>query len=131
MNDDGSDVTNLTTTGRVDEYDPDWSPDAQKIAFTSYRFSEGPGEEYEESAEISVINANGNGRKNLTDGPAFDVAPAFSPNGARIAFCKVTFSRAQGEAADIFVMKADGTNERRLTDTRAFEFGPDWQPLVP
>jgi Tol biopolymer transport system component len=130
MNDDGSEVTNLTRTGRIDEYDPDWSPNAQKITFTSYRFSEGPGEEFEEHAEISVINANGNGRKDLTDGPAIDLAPAFSPNGAKIAFTRATFSREQGETADIFVMKADGTNERRLTDTRAFEFGPDWQPLV-
>jgi TolB protein len=102
---------------------------AHRITFTSYRFSEGPGEEFEEHAEISVINANGNGRKNLTDGPAIDLAPAFSPNGARIAFTRATFSREQGEAADIFVMKADGTNERRLTDTIAFEFGSDWQPL--
>jgi Tol biopolymer transport system component len=68
MDDDGSDVTNLTRTGRIDEYDPDWSPDAQKITFTSYCCSEGCGEEFEERAEISVINANGNGRKDLTDG---------------------------------------------------------------
>jgi Tol biopolymer transport system component len=39
MNADGTDPQNLTRTGRVDEFGPDWSPDAQKIAFTSYRFN--------------------------------------------------------------------------------------------
>lgn len=131
MNDDGSDVTNLTRTGRTDEYDPNWSPDGQKITFTSYRFTEGPGEEFEEHAEVSVINADGTERKDLIDGPAIDLAPAFSPNGTRIAFTRANFSGEQSASADIFVMKADGTSERRLTETRAFEFGPEWQPLLP
>jgi Tol biopolymer transport system component len=79
MNDDGSDDTNLTRTGRVDEYDPDWSPDAQKIAFTIFTEALAEAIAYEESAEISVINANGNGRKNLTDGPAFEFGPDWQP----------------------------------------------------
>jgi hypothetical protein len=65
MDDDGSDVTNLTRTGRIDEYDPDCC-------------SEGCGEEFEERAEISVINANANGRKDLTDG---SVAATLRPQG--------------------------------------------------
>lgn len=121
----GSEPRRLTRTGSVEEFGPDWSPDGLKIVFSSYRFSESPGGEFEEDAEISVINVSGTGRRDLTSGPALDLGPAYAPNGEKIAFSKVTFSG--GEQSDIFTMRDDGTGVRRLTDTRAFEFGPDWQ----
>lgn len=74
-----------------------------------------------------MINVDSIDRKDLTSGPAIDLAPAFSPNGARIAFTKVTFN-SRSEEGDIFLMRSDGSRVRQLTDTRAFEFGPDWQP---
>jgi Tol biopolymer transport system component len=55
--------------------------------------------------------------------------PAFSPNGNRIAFSRITISETRGENGDIFVMRADGTRVRQITDTRAFEYSADWQPL--
>jgi Tol biopolymer transport system component len=151
MNADGTDPQNLTRTGRVDEFGPDWSPDAQKIAFTSYRFNffveggtsaEGreafapealerdarASEEPEEDVEVSVMDADGGNRQDLTSGPAFDAYPAFSPNGTRIAFTRMIFDD-RTEKSDLFVMRADGTRKRQLTDTRAFEWGPDWQPI--
>ncbi len=125
------DTTNLTKTGRIDEFDPNWSPDASKIAFTSYRFQFSErAEEPEEDAEISVMNSDGTQRRTLTESSAYEGSPAFSPNGARIAFSRFSFSRAEGESSDIFVMRADGSGVRQLTDTRAFEWGPDWQPLT-
>ena len=149
MDADGSNVENLTRTGRVDEFGPDWSPDGQKIAFTSYRFDfvrsgdaeEGrafvpqaieseaaASEEPREDVEISVMNADGTDRKDLTNSSAFDASPAFSPNGNRIAFSRLTFSE-RSEEGDIFVMRADGSGVKQLTDTRAFEWGSDWQPI--
>lgn len=82
-----------------------------------------------EDVEVSVINADGTGRRNLTASPAYDVAPAFSPNGNKIVFSKMTFDR-RSEKSELIVMRADGTNKRQITDTpRAFEYGADWQPL--
>lgn len=88
-----------------------------------------PGGEPQEDVEVSVMNANGTGRKDLTAGPAFDALPAFSPSGNRIVFSKITFD-ARSEQSDLVVMRADGANKRQITDTpRAFEYEADWQPL--
>ena len=37
--------------------------------------------------EIWTVKANGTGWRQLTDTPAFDACPAWSPDGSRLAFC--------------------------------------------
>lgn len=84
--------------------------------------------EPQEDVEVTVINDDGTGRKDLTTGRAYDASPAFSPNGNKIVFSKMTFD-AQSESSELVVMRSDGTNKRQLTDTpRTFEYEADWQP---
>ncbi|MDQ3316953.1 MAG: hypothetical protein M3522_06410 [Actinomycetota bacterium] len=84
--------------------------------------------EFQEDVEVSMINADGTGRKDLTAGPAYDILPAFSPSGDKIVFSKVTFE-GRSEQSELFVMRADGANKTQITDTpRAFEYEADWQP---
>jgi TolB protein len=86
-------------------------------------------DEPQEDVEVAVINADGSGRENLTASRAYDASPAFSPDGKRIVFSKMTFD-AEGERSELFAMRADGTNKGQLTDTpRAFEYEADWQPI--
>jgi Tol biopolymer transport system component len=61
MNDDGTQVTRLTTNvpGATDQ-SPRWSPDGKRIAFLSFR---------EANAEIYVMNADGTGLTNITRSP--------------------------------------------------------------
>ena len=88
-----------------------------------------PGGEPEEDVEVSVMNADGSERRNLTASQAYDASPAFSPSGNKIVFSKMTFDR-RSEKSELVVMRADGTNKRQITDSpRAFEYGADWQPL--
>jgi TolB protein len=93
----------------------------------------GPEGEPQEDVEVTVINADGTGRRDLTASRAFDASPAFSPNGNKIVFSRMSFGESEMSGkSDLVVMSADGANKRQITDTpRAFEFEADWQPIPP
>jgi Tol biopolymer transport system component len=65
------------------------------IAFTSDR-DDGEG-------DIYIMNADGSGERRLTDNPAYDGWPAWSPDGSRI-----TFMSTRSGNPDLYVMDADG-----------------------
>jgi TolB protein len=54
----------------VGDYDPVWSPDGSKIAFASDRDGDW---------EVYAMNADGTDQTNLTENPADDYDPAWSP----------------------------------------------------
>jgi dipeptidyl aminopeptidase/acylaminoacyl peptidase len=86
------------------------------------------------AAEIAYVGVFGGGlaiyvvdeaslkARPLTSGPV-DTAPAWSPDGTRIAF-----ARWVGDAPDLFVIDADGTHLTRLTDTPGQDAEPVWKP---
>lgn len=73
--------------------------------------------------DIFVMNADGTNLRRLTDHPANDIWPAWSPDGARIAFP----SRRDGNF-EIYLMNPDGTDLQRLTHTPGHEDFPAWSP---
>ena len=73
-----------------------------RIVFTSLR---------DGNPEIYVMDSDGGNQERLTNHPASDAAPDWSPDGTRIAFA----SWRDGNG-DIYVMDADGKNVIRLTD---------------
>jgi len=73
--------------------------------------------------EIFTMQADGSELTNLTNNPATDESPAWSPDGTRIAFT----SDRSGDM-DIYVMNADGSNLSRLTDDRGYEDHFSWSP---
>jgi Tol biopolymer transport system component len=109
----GTRVRRLTADDASDE-DPAWSPDGNRIAFTTNRNG---------NREIYVIDADGSDAVRLTNDPAADYEPAWSRDGKTIAFV----SERTGDP-EIFVMNADGSDVLRLTTTSARDAHPAWSP---
>ena len=101
MNPDGTEITFLRSG-----YNPDWSPDGNKIVF--------------DHSGICVMNSVGSGLTRLTnDG----YNPAWSPDGSKIAF-----ESSRDGNNEIYIMNADGTGQTRLTNNLAEDKHPDWSP---
>lgn len=112
MDIDGENIVNLTNEPFTDERDPVWSPDGQRIVFSTYM-------------DIEVINADGSGRQRLIGGTEYENnQPAWSPDGKQIVFR----STKDTEGGEIYVMNADGSHLQRLTHNGTSEFRPLWSP---
>jgi dipeptidyl aminopeptidase/acylaminoacyl peptidase len=84
------------------------------IAFQSNR---------DKNLEIYVMNADGSSQTNLTNNPAGDTEPAWSPDGSKIAFAS-----DRSDNWEIYVMNADGTAQTNLTNNSAPDYDPAWSP---
>jgi dipeptidyl aminopeptidase/acylaminoacyl peptidase len=101
-----------------------WSPDGSRIAFIE---STVVGHDIGGTIDrdtLSVVNADGTGRRVLRDLGREDRSPAagaggivWSPDGSRLAFT----------TGQIFVVNADGSKLRRLTN-EGYNYNPVWSP---
>jgi Tol biopolymer transport system component len=90
---------------------PALSPDGKSFAYVSAESG---------NRDIYVQRVDGRTGIDITaDSPADDSEPAFSPDGAQIAF------RSERDGGGIFVMGVTGESVRRLTD---FGHNPSWNP---
>lgn len=73
--------------------------------------------------EIYVMDADGRNQKRLTNEPATDERPSWSPDGTKIAF-----GSQRGGNTDIYVMNANGGGLKRLTTDPGDDYAPQWSP---
>jgi TolB protein len=73
--------------------------------------------------DIYTMRADGSQLTDITNNPANDYGPLWSPDGQRIAF----ISERTGNE-DIFVMDADGSNPAQLTDNAGYDGYFSWSP---
>jgi TolB protein len=127
---DGSDQQNLTTTnGDIDDFDPDFSPDSEEIAYRSegVRSSNPEGD-----SEVYKMSDDGSAQENLTDSAdgIFDFDPDFSPDGEEIAFERNGVQGSKNPEGDfeVYKMEIDGSKQKNLSDTGGDveDFGPDF-----
>ena len=129
MNPDGKQLRRLTKQPGYDGA-PTWSPDGQKITFTSFRDQHRLQERAPIYGEIYVMNPDGTNPINLTQSiERPDRISSWSPDGTRIAFESSGISKwGAGLQWDIWVMDADGGNPRNLTNHHTQDEAPDWAP---
>jgi tol-pal system beta propeller repeat protein TolB len=104
----------LSQSGSVAE--PAWSPDGQRIAYTSGRQSG--------NYEIFIVDRNGNQDVPLLKRAfGYTWAADWSPDGTQILFS----SNVEG-LAQLYVVDLDGTTPRALTEPNTNSFFARWSP---
>ena len=89
-----------------------WS--AGTVSFTSDRAG---------NLDIYIIDTNGENLINLTNHPADDYSPTWSPDGRSMAY----ISERDGNP-EIYVMDLNTKEQRRLTEHKATDIDPAWSP---
>ncbi len=119
---------------------PDISPDGERMVYTTTRHRSAP---WSLSApwrnfEIETSRLNGSGKRRITKDPGQDVAPAWSPDGTRIAFVR---HGSNAESPGIYTVAADGSDQQLVVPFRTGsggegdlavyswgKTGPTWSP---
>jgi Tol biopolymer transport system component len=79
--------------------------------------------------EIWLVNGDGTGLRRLASRVDYDLAgPAWSPDGARIAYHRSEKRSVHTEDYTIWVMNADGSGQQRLTEGQVRGLWPTWSP---
>jgi TolB protein len=143
MNADGGGQRKLSGDGGFETglWPPVWSPDGRRIAFVRGRGAAKYGNA-ERDSDIYLANADGSGRRRLTQSPQRDGDPVWSPDGRRLAFVRVRYGvgdRLLG-FGDIYLVNVDGSGLRRLARAispsirmpggppEGFRANPAWSP---
>jgi Tol biopolymer transport system component len=97
------------------------SADRSRIAFTTSRAGPLTG------WVIATIETDGSGLRRLGSEGIFGDSPAWSPEGAKIAFIGIA-DGGPGMSHEIYLMRADGSNVRSITSGQGSAEGPQWSP---
>ncbi|HEY7370341.1 MAG TPA: protein kinase [Thermoanaerobaculia bacterium] len=111
----GESVRRLTNGG----YDPAWSPDGKRIAYTM----EAVKDPYSREGISELWTADVASGKTTRLLPGDAVQPAWSPDGKWIAY----WSNPGGQR-DLGIVAAHGGDPRPLTNDQATDWSPEWSP---
>ena len=111
---DGSGGRRLTASGA--DSDPAVSPDGASLAFAHADDLQGT---------VMLVGADGNDLHAITSGRLVQGAPAWSPDGARLAVERLDVRRDQVE---LVTLGRDGSCPLPITRSLVSEHGPAWRP---
>jgi Tol biopolymer transport system component len=132
---DGSDRRRVTApAGELIDADPAWAPGGGPIAFGRL----GEDEDHEDQAGIWLVQPDGSGLRRLSAQVRpgrNEYAPAWSPDGSRIAFVRTRVGRDRFSIS-IVSSAADGSDQRSLyseagdfdDEDLALLYAPAWSP---
>ena len=118
MDYDGENARQITAPG-VLAVTPNWSPDGERIAYTSYERNK---------ADIAVISPRDRRGFPFEVFPGTSATPAFSPDGSRVAFSSSSRDVRGQPDSEIYVADREGRNVRRLTNSVGVDISPSWNP---
>ncbi|MBL8227990.1 MAG: S9 family peptidase [Bryobacterales bacterium] len=107
------------TEGSFTAGSPVYSPDGKWIAYT--QSPEGTNEtayrdiSRDRRTDIYVMPASGGTSRRITDQPAGDSDPVWSPDGRQLAYVSRSDAKSWAAKSDIFVVSAEGGTPRNLT----------------
>ena len=103
--------------------EPEWSPDGQRILFTSER---------DGNPDIFVMNADGSDPINLTNDPADEGGAVWSPecfhSAAERCTKRIAFHSTRNGSNDLYVMNEFGGEVFQITHDPGDEMWPSWSP---
>jgi serine/threonine protein kinase len=116
MNADGNDLHPLPIAINPEgDYEPAWSPDGKKIAYTSLN---------SEQTQIYIYDFSTSTTRNISNSKSPDSNPAWSPDGTQVAFARKTVNSL------IWLMTKNGGVQEpfNLSDPSTASFMPAWTP---
>jgi Tol biopolymer transport system component len=99
-----------------------------KIAFSSNRTTGEGVDNPERDFEIFTINPDGTGLTQITHNSTRDVLPAWSPDGAKIAYVNYTSPGDTTQDGEIYTVSAEGGSPNPFTDNDLNDSDPTWSP---
>lgn len=106
-----------------------WSPDSKQIAYTCKKMT---GKKYSLStnSEIYIYNLESKQTTNITEGMlGFDVAPVFSPDGKKIAWCSMERDGYEADKNRLFILDFETNAKTYVTkDLDQNAEGLKWTP---
>ncbi len=113
MDYDGYHAQQITTDNSIN-LSPAWSPDGQKLCYTSYK---------NDNPDLYLLNLRTNTPTPISKVTGLNSAPAWSPDGRFVA---LTLSKDGN--AEIYLLDVGDKKFRRLTYSRGIDSSPTWSP---
>ena len=100
---------------------PRWSPDGTQVAFHTAVVDRTP--KPNDIMQIWKGSADGRGFENLIKDGEYNIDPAYSPDGAKMAFAS-----SRNDNLDIYTLDTESMKVLRLTRDKSFDYQPSWSP---